>query len=299
VSYGGNVEALIAYFHARQYLPFARMKETFNDVFGLPISEGGIHYLLKRFAQKTGPIYQTIKHRMQVSPVIGNDETGAKVNGNKHWFWAWQTPNLTFIAHSNNRGSETNNREFPQGFPQSTLVHDGWRAQLNTVSQNHQACLAYLQRRLNYLNQLYPNQKWGTGFLKLLYDSLGINKMDFQNPQYNSVRASIIQPFEFLLDNPPNKEQKKLYTFYKRMLRERKDIFTFLFLFNVPPDNNASERAIRNIKVKQKISGQFKVEQAAQNFAKLRSVIDTTIKNGLNVLEALTLIAKLDLQTID
>mgnify|MGYP002795042342 FL=1 len=123
--------------------------------------------------------------------------------------------------------------------------------------------------------------------------------MDFQNPQYNSVRASIIQRFEFLLDNPPNKEQKELYTFYNRMLRERKDIFTFLFLLNVPPDNNASERAIRNIKVKQKISGQFKVEQAAQNFAKLRSVIDTTIKNGLNVLEALTLIAKLDLQTID
>ena len=299
VSYGGNVEALIAYFHARQYLPFARMKETFNDVFGLPISEGGIHYLLKRFAQKTGPIYQTIKHRMQVSPVIGTDETGAKVNGNKHWFWTWQTPNLTFIAHSNNRGSETINREFPQGFPQSTLVHDGWRAQLNTVSQNHQACLAHLQRRLNYLNQLYHNQKWGTEFLKLLYDSLGINKMDFQNPQYNSVRVSIIQRFEFLLDNPPNKEQKELYTFYKRMLRERKDIFTFLFLLNVPPDNNASERAIRNIKVKQKISGQFKVEQAAQNFAKLRSVIDTTIKNGLNVLEALTLIAKLDLQTID
>ena len=123
--------------------------------------------------------------------------------------------------------------------------------------------------------------------------------MDFQNPQYNSVRASIIQPFEFLLDNPPNKEQKELYTFYNRMLRERKDIFTFLFLFNVPSDNNASEQAIRNIKVKQKISRQFKVEQAAQNFAKLRSVIDTTIKNGLNVLEALTLIAKLDLQTID
>jgi len=46
-------------------------------------------------------------------------------------------------------------------------------------------------------------------------------------------------------------------------------------------------------------AGQFKVKQAAQNFGKLRSVIDTTIKNVLNVLEALTLIAKLDLQTID
>ena len=35
VSYGGNIEALIAYFHARQYLPFARMKEMMNDIFNI------------------------------------------------------------------------------------------------------------------------------------------------------------------------------------------------------------------------------------------------------------------------
>ncbi len=40
ISYGDNTEALIAYLHARQYVPFARMKELFNDVFALPISEG-------------------------------------------------------------------------------------------------------------------------------------------------------------------------------------------------------------------------------------------------------------------
>jgi len=61
-------------------------------------------------------------------------------------------------------------------------------------------------------------------------------------------------------------------------------------LKDVPPDNNASERAIR--KVKQKISGQFKTDRAAQNFAQIRSVIDTTIKNGMNVLDASALIAR-------
>ena len=67
----------------------------------------------------------------------------------------------------------------------------------------------------------------------------------------------------------------------------------------MPPDKNASERAIRNVKVKQKISGQFKKQQATQNFAKIRSVIDTTIKNGMNVLESLQLIAKFDFQIRD
>jgi len=49
--------------------------------------------------------------------------------------------------------------------------------------------------------------------------------------------------------------------------------------------------------VKLKISGQFKEEHAAQNFANIRSFIDTTIKNGLNILVALAVIVKFDFQT--
>ena len=52
----------------------------------------------------------------------------------------------------------------------------------------------------------------------------------------------------------------------------------FSIIQHVPPDNNGSERAIRNVKVKQKISGQFKIFSAAENFAILRSIIDTAIK---------------------
>ena len=55
------------------------------------------------------------------------------------------------------------------------------------------------------------------------------------------------------------------------------------------------QRAIRNVKVKQKISGQFKTNKAAQNFAKIRSVIDTTVKNKMNVLKALATIANFGL----
>lgn len=59
----------------------------------------------------------------------------------------------------------------------------------------------------------------------------------------------------------------------------------------VPPDNNGSERAIRNVKVKQKISGFFKTEKGAQTFAINRSIIDTIIKSGNNVLNGLNCLA--------
>ena len=101
------------------------MKELFNDVFALPISEGGIHDLLNRFSEKSSATYQNIKERVASSTVIGADETGVKVNGNKHWFWTWQTDKLTYITHSENRGSITINSHSPKGFSNSTLAHDG------------------------------------------------------------------------------------------------------------------------------------------------------------------------------
>ena len=245
-------------------------------------------------------LYELIKQRVANSEVVGADETGIKINANKHWYWTWQTSKLTFITHSKNRKGTTVEEHFPQGFPNSTLVHDGWKPQLNTVAKNHQNCLPHLQRRLNYLNEKYPKSSWGINFLKMLYKSLELKKtMTSKDYKNNTKRMKIIQHFENLLRNPPDKKHKELYTFYKRMCRENQHLFTFLFLEQVPPDNNASERAIRNVKVKQKISGQFKIEQTAQNFAKIRSVIDTTIKNKMNVLESLTLIAKSEFQITD
>jgi len=55
----------------------------------------------------------------------------------------------------------------------------------------------------------------------------------------------------------------------------------------VPPDNNGSERAIRNIKVKLKVSGQFKSSQGAKDNATLKSVIDTARKREMNEFEVI------------
>ncbi|MEJ7685479.1 MAG: transposase [Segetibacter sp.] len=78
-----------------------------------------------------------------------------------------------------------------------------------------------------------------------------------------------------------------MQAFSKRLIKNKDSILTFLYHPKVPPDNNASEQAIRNVKVKTKVSGQFRSEDGARRFAILRSVIDTTIKNTQNVFEAL------------
>ena len=296
VSYGSNIESLIGYYHARQYLPFARMKEMFNDIFGLPISEGGIHYLLNRFAEKTKPVYEQIRQVVSTSISIGADETGAKINGDKAWFWTWQTPKSTFIVASDNRGFETIEANFKYGFPNSFLNHDCWKPHLKTKAKAHQICTSHLLRELEYLNELY-GYKWSEDFRKLLLDAIDLKKImtrkDY-HPDNQNVQQIILRLDKLLEQNPWKKEHKKIISFHARMIRLKDYVFPFLFFPEIPPDNNASERAIRNVKVKQKISGQFKTILAAQNFAMIRSVIDTIIKNGQNILSGLNLIAKFE-----
>ena len=86
-------------------------------------------------------------------------------------------------------------------------------------------------------------------------------------------------------------KHKDMIVFQKLITRYRDHVFTFLYHPNVLADNNGSERAIRNVKVKQKISGQFKILSVAENFAILRSIIDTAIKNNQSVLQVLSVIA--------
>ena len=49
----------------------------------------------------------------------------------------------------------------------------------------------------------------------------------------------------------------------------------------------SGQRAIRNIKVKLKVSGQFKSAQGAKDYATLRSVVDTARKREMNEFETI------------
>jgi transposase len=293
VQYGPNTESLTGYLHARQYLPFERMKEFFTDVMGLTVSVGGVNNILRRFIKKATVPYEEIKERIVQSTFIGTDETSSKVNGKNDWMWAWQNDDLTFMVHSDNRGFKTIEDTFSDGLPNAVLQHDRYFCHFNCKAKHHQICTAHLLRDLKYLEQLYKECHWATEVKAVIIEALQLKKqlLLHQYNEENKERGKLMEKFDKLLLFKLNETHKKSRNLQKSLLKYQQYVFYFLYNPEVPPDNNGSERAIRNIRVKQKISGQFKSDSGADGFAILRSVIDTTIKSGQNVLNALSLIA--------
>ncbi len=181
-------------------------------------------------------------------------------------------------------------KNVPQGCPDAVIVSDSLSPQLKTKASNHQLCLTHLLRELNAFIEIL-NNSWPVVLKKLFLEAINLNK-DLEFAEYTGSmkkRDEILYEFQKLLDSPPNAKLKKLLAFHKRLVKWKGSVFTFLFFHDVNFDNNGSERAIRNIKVKQKVSGVFHSVNGANTFSIIRSVIDIWIKRDENLFDQLRL----------
>lgn len=293
IQYGSSVDTLVSYLSVYQSVPFSRLKSMFSQIFSLPLSEGTVDNILSRMALKCELVYSQIKNEISKSNVVGSDETGANVNGKKWWIWVWQNITSTFIIASNNRGTKTIESFFAQGFANATLISDRWAAQLKTYTKGKQICLAHLIRELIYLIQTEKND-FSTEFKNLLESVFELKKQQIKEQKCCTIdesRAILLEKRlnELLGQVVDSQKYPKTAVFQTSMIKCRGFILPCIYNLAIPPDNNASERAIRIVKVKQKVSGQFKTGQHA--FCVIRSVIDTLIKRDLDVVCHLNKIA--------
>jgi hypothetical protein len=265
----------------------------FEQVFNLPISEATLENLVNRAAVKSEFVYEQIKAELAVSQAVGSDETGARVNGRKWWIWVWQNTLNTMIRASDNRGQRTAQEVWPNGLGQATLSSDRWAAQLNFEAAGHQLCLAHLLRETNYLIEKEEHE-FAEQFKRLLSKVFSVHQeLRERNRAYSRLEGEGLENrLDQLLMMPISREKyPETARLQRAMIKYRSYLLPCLYDIEIPPDNNGSERAIRNIKVKQKISGQFKTGQSV--FCVLRSVIDTLLKRQLDVLTYLNRIMQI------
>jgi len=287
VQYGASVASTVVYLNVYQYLPYKRLTALLQGFFGLQISEGTVQNVLNTMSKQAEPIYNRIHQELSQSEVVGADETGSRIANKKAWFFTWQNATLTYLIPSFSRGYDTIQNTFPNGLPQTVLVSDSLAAQLKTPTKQKQLCIAHLLRELKNF-ETAVNCSWSSGLKQLLQEAILLKKKlkpnDYSRP--NQQVRQIEKRLDHLLSADLLSSHKRVQAFMKRLKKYRHSILTFLYYDKVPPDNNASERAIRNLKVKNKISGCFRSENGANRFAILRSVADTALKNNCNIFDA-------------
>lgn len=97
--------------------------------------------------------------------------------------------------------------------------------------------------------------------------------------------------------NKENEEEKQKYyvdkeaTLILRILDYKNEYFLWIYDFEVPFENNLSERGLRGAKSKQKALGQFWSVESASWYATIRTYIETCNRNNVNIYNALVMLS--------
>ena len=284
ITFGKNIRAIATYLSVVQCMPYERLQSLFDTMFHLSISQGTLANIVREMLDKSRPAIEVIERLIRESAVVGFDESGCYVNGKLNWSWIAQTAYLTLVFRGAGRGARVLEDRFGESLKNMIAVTDRHSAYFAIDFLNNQICLAHLLRNLEYLNDIDKDQTWAKEVQTLLREAIHLR---------NEKPADVIPKENWLvrLDNLLRQNHdnlRKEFNELKRVIIKCRDyIFNFLDNPAIPPDNNGSERGIRKLKVKQKISGCFRSETGADAFHALHSIADTAWKNGQSPLDAL------------
>lgn len=165
-------------------------------------------------------------------------------------------------------------------------VSDCFSAQLKAPAKARQLCHAHQLRDLQYAidaeRSAFADQ---TQRLLLRAQRLAQHRAELPPEVFASQVAHLESSCDQLLtDAAGGGHGRRLQ---KRYRKHRAALFTFLYRPDVPPDNNACERALHKSVIHRKVSGGFRSQWGAAAFATMATVIETARKQGQNGLTAL------------
>ena len=82
----------------------------------------------------------------------------------------------------------------------------------------------------------------------------------------------------------PKYAKKEEQTLLNRLEKYRENHLLFLKQFEVPFDNNMSERNLRKVKNRQKMAGGFRKEKGQKMYCRIMSIVETLKRRKMNLM---------------
>jgi transposase len=309
VQYGPRITAIIVYLYVGQFLSKKRTAAALAELFGTPISEGTVAAMTTRAAKGLGGFLEWVRANLAAAEVVNFDETGLRVEGRLRWVHSASTGKYSLIFVHDRRG--TRGMDAAGVLPEfaGVAVHDAW-APYDTYSRiTHALCNAHVLRELQAVTDTTPEGQWCWAqqsadalreMNQLVKDALAtsLNRDDLDGIDATALAAAIHRYHSAALlgveatRTRATKLMAKHHALARRLIDRQDDYLRFTLDPRVPFDNNAAEREVRMVKLRQKVSGCLRTLTGAQQFCAIRSYLATAAKHGIHFFAALTTLAE-------
>jgi transposase len=305
VQYGPQVTAIILYLYVGQFLSKKRTAAALAELFGTPVCEATVATMTRRAADGLDDFLDVVGERIAQAPVAGFDETGLRVASALHWVHCARTDKYTLITCHPKRGRAGIDDAGVLGRFRGIAVHDAWAPYDTYLDPAHQLCCAHALRELQGVADAAPSDAdwcWANqtadalvALQQLVAEAMaaGADTLDSQalNTQVQRYRSAVqIGITQTAARATPL--MRKHNALARRLLDRQNDYLRFTTDWRIPADNNGSERDIRMIKLRQKVSGCLRTLTGARQFCAIRSYLSTAAKHGHHLFHTLVLLAE-------
>jgi transposase len=299
VQYGPRIAAVVVYLYVGQFLSKKRTAQALGELFGTPLSEGTVAALTARAADGLGGFLDDVREKLAAAAVAGFDETGFRVAGKLHWVHCARTEKYTLVFCHPRRGVEAMKALGVLPAFRGVAVHDAWAPYDTYTDADHQLCCAHAVRELAGVADLSPAGSWcwatqtaeALVAMQKLVDEAAAAEQDALDPAALAEQIHRYRSAAQIGVNATAARSSKLMRSHNalahRLLNRQDDYLRFTTDWRVPADNNGSERDIRMIKLRQKVSGCMRTLTGARQFCAIRSYLSTAAKHGVHFFDAL------------
>lgn len=300
-AWGPRARAYALYLMNRQLIPIERSAEAMSDLLGAPVSTGFLAGLAAQAAEGLDEFSSALADAVAEAEVVNVDETGGRVAGKKWWWHVASTSLLTFLGIHPKRGVEATDAFGILPRFEGVLVHDRWAPYWRYDGAGHAVCNAHILRDLEDVAAYLDQEEWANAMAGLLgdaktradaaaeagLDAVPIGEYRWLWGRYNAIVAQAFEANPEPRGRKRNAAERASYNLAVALEDHAEEILLFISDLRVSFDNNQAERDLRMAKLQQKISGTFRTEAGARNFARIRSYIETGRKHGLNPVDLL------------
>ena len=293
VQYGSELKAFVATLAGQGLVASNRivdMLAAWTDG-AVELSDGTVYNFLSEFDGKAAGFAECTKTKLLNNSVLNVDETGARVNARNMFFRNYSDDMRVLYTANPTKGKRAIEDDgiLPQFV--GTLVHDH-----NTVNYNYGTnnaeCNVHLGRYLK-ANSDHTHHCWSDDMIDFLLSvknakeiAIAFGAKAFEQTDLDEYRRRydeiVAAGFEVLKETKSRFYQAEEKKLLNRLKKYRDNHLLFAADFAVPFDNNLSERDLRMVKTKGKVSGCFRSLGGAKIFANLMSVIKTAIKQNVS-----------------